>query len=226
MKKIKILVDILMTIVFILLMCNQVTEVFAHEILGVSVTILFIIHQILNRNFYKNLFKGKYNKVRIAYTIVDILLLVMMIIMFISSFMVSQYLFVDLDIRSNSTGRLLHVLSTYSIFMLAGIHLGLHYNQIIKLKKEGRIILNVFLTLFGLIFGISGFIRREFIQKITLQDLYPLYSDDNAVVFFVDYIGIFILFMMIGYGIFKLLTLKKKKKMKEDAISNKKKEGI
>lgn len=215
MKKVKILVDILMTIVFILLMCNQVTEAFAHEILGISVTVLFIIHQILNRNFYKNLFKGKYNKVKIAYTIVDILLLVMMIIMFISSFMVSQYLFIDLDIGSNSTGRLLHVLSTYSIFMLAGIHLGLHYNQIIKLKKEGRIILNVFLTLFGLIFGISGFIRRDFIQKITLQDLYPLYSDDNAIIFFVDYIGVFILFMMIGFLILKLLTLKKN--MKEDA---------
>ena len=37
MKKVKIIVDILMTILFILLMCNQLTGIFAHEVLGVSV---------------------------------------------------------------------------------------------------------------------------------------------------------------------------------------------
>jgi hypothetical protein len=30
--------------------------------------------------------------------------------------------------------------------------------------------------------------------------------------FFIDYIGIFIMFMMIGYGILNLLSLKKKNK--------------
>lgn len=212
MKKVKIIVDILMTIVFILLMCNQVTEAFAHEILGVSVFILFIIHQILNINFYKNIFKGKYNKLRVAFIIINILLLVMMIIMIISSLMVSQYLFRKLDIGSVSLGRMLHVLAGYSIYMLIGLHLGLHYNSLIKLKKENKIILNVFLILFAVIFGINGFIRKEFIQKITLQSLYPLYSDDSAIMFFIDYIGIFIMFMMIGYGILNLLSLKKKQK--------------
>lgn len=212
MKKVKIIVDILMTIVFILLMCNQVTEAFAHEILGVSVFILFIIHQILNINFYKNIFKGKYNKLRVAFIIINILLLVMMIIMIISSLMVSQYLFRKLDIGSVLLGRMLHVLAGYSIYMLIGLHLGLHYNSLIKLKKENKIILNVFLILFAVIFGINGFIRKEFIQKITLQSLYPLYSDDSAIMFFIDYIGIFIMFMMIGYGILNLLSLKKKQK--------------
>ena len=101
MKKAKIVVDILMTIVFILLMCHQVTGAFAHEILGASVIILFIIHQILNRNFYKNIFKGKYNKLRVAYMIIYILLLIMMIIMIVSAFMFSEYIFRDLNFGSN-----------------------------------------------------------------------------------------------------------------------------
>jgi uncharacterized membrane protein len=107
---------------------------------------------------------------------------------------------------------MLHVLAGYSIYMLIGLHLGLHYNSLIKLKKENKIILNVFLILFAVIFGINGFIRKEFIQKITLQSLYPLYSDESAIMFFIDYIGIFIMFMMIGYGILNLLSLKKKNK--------------
>lgn len=102
MKKIKILVDILMTLIFILLMCNQITGVFTHEILGISTFVLFIIHHILNKNFYKNIFKGKYNKLRIAYLVIDSLLFIMMIIMIISSLMFSQYLFRNLELGSNS----------------------------------------------------------------------------------------------------------------------------
>lgn len=94
--------------------------------------------------------------------------------------------------------------------MLIGLHLGLHYNTIVKLKKENKIILNVFLILFAVVFGINGFIKKEFISKLTLQSLYPLYSEDNIIMFFIDYIGIFIMFMMIGYGILNILNIKRK----------------
>lgn len=211
MKKLKIIVDVLMTIIFIMLMCNQLTGVFAHEILGISVIVLFIIHQILNRNFYKSLFKGKYSKLRIAFLIIDILLLIMMIIMIFSSLMVSEHLFRGLHFGSNYLGRVLHIISAYSIYMLIGLHLGLHYNTLIKLKKENKIILNVLLILLALVFGINGFIKKEFIQKITLQSFFPLYSEDNAIMIIIDYVGILIMFVVIGYGILNLLSLRKKK---------------
>lgn len=218
MKKVKIIVDILMTIVFIALMCNQLTGVFTHEVLGISVFVLFIIHQILNINFYKNLFKGKYNKLRIAFTTINILLLIAMIVMILSALMISQHIFKFLDIGSVSYGRILHILSTYIIYILIGLHLGLHYNSLIKLKKENKIILNVFLILFALVFGINGFIKKEFIGKLTLQSLYPLYSEDSIIMILIDYIGILVMFMMIGYGIYNLLTLKKKKTEIEKSV--------
>ena len=96
--------------------------------------------------------------------------------------------------------------------MLIGLHLGLHYNSIIKLKNENKIIINVFFIIFAVVFGINGFIKKQFIQKITLQSLYPLYSEDNVVIFFIDYIGIFIMFMMLGYGMLNLLKLTRKSK--------------
>ena len=96
--------------------------------------------------------------------------------------------------------------------MLIRIHLGLHYNAIVKLKKENKIILNVFLSLFAVVFGINGFLKKEFIEKITLQSLYPLYSEDNIVMFLIDYIGILIMFVMIGYVILNLMKIKKKEK--------------
>lgn len=111
-------------------------------------------------------------------------------------------------------GRQLHIVSSYSIYLISALHLGLHYNMIVKLKKEGKIILNIFLIVFALVFGINGFIKKQFIPKLTLQNLYPLYSDDNFIIILIDYLGIFIMFVMIGYGLYNLVMLKKKEKVK------------
>ena len=106
-------------------------------------------------------------------------------------------------------GRQLHIVSSYSIYLISALHLGLHYNTVVKLKKEAKIILNIFLIVFVLIFGINGFIKKQFIPKLTLQNLYPLYSDDNLIIVLIDYFGIFIMFVMIGYGLCSLVMLKK-----------------
>lgn len=209
-KKIKMLVDTAMTVVFVMLMCNQITGIFAHEILGISVIVLFIIHQILNINYYKNILKGKYNKLRIAYSIIDVLLLLMMLVMILSATFISRYTLTFLNLSNDLLGRELHILSAYSIYMLIGLHIGLHYNSIAKLKKENKIILNIFMCLFAIIFGIQGFIKKEFINKLTLKNLYPIYSEQNFIIILIDYIGILIMFVMIGYGIYNLLKLKGK----------------
>ena len=207
-KKVKMLVDIAMAVVFIMLMCNQITGIFAHEILGISVIILFIIHQILNINYYKNILKGKYNKLRIAYLIIDILLLIMMLVMILSAAFISRYTLKFLNLSNDLLGRELHILSAYSIYMLIGLHIGLHYNSIVKLKKENKIVLNIFMCLFAIVFGIQGFIKKEFINKLTLQNLYPIYSEQNFLMILIDYIGILTMFVMVGYGIYNLLKLK------------------
>lgn len=211
MKKVRMIVDILMVILFLSLMLNQVTGVFTHEILGISVFVLFIMHHILNRNFYKTIFKGKLTKLRIAFLIVDILLLIMMILMVISSFLISQHVFLFLNLKSHTLGRMLHNISAYSIYLLSAIHLGLHLNTILHLSKDKKIIVNIFLILFALIFGINGFIKKQFFQKLTLRNLYPLYSTDSFTMILIDYLGVFILFVIIGYGIYNLVTLKKEK---------------
>lgn len=209
-NKVKIVIDILMTIIFVLLMCNQITGVFAHEILGISVIVLFIIHQILNINYYKNLFKVKYNKLRMAYLLINLSLLIMMIVMIISAILISQYTFTFLNLYNDSIGRELHIISTYLIYMLIGFHIGLNYNGIVKLKKENKIILNIFMCLYAFAFGIQGFIKKEFITKLTLQNLYPIHSIDNAVMILIDYTGILVMFVMLGYGIYNLLKMKGK----------------
>ena len=56
----KRVVDLLMTVLLLFLMAFQVTGEAAHEWLGMG---MFVIHQWLNRGWYRALFKGRYGLV-------------------------------------------------------------------------------------------------------------------------------------------------------------------
>lgn len=211
MKKLKVIVDVCMVILLIVLMCVSQTGNFIHELAGILTIILFVIHQILNKKFYRNLQKGRFNKIRIAYVMINSSLLIFMIIMISSSFMISQEHLSFVGLRNDFLGRTLHIISAYLMFMLCGIHLGLHYNSVIKVKKENRIVINIFLIIFACIFGVRGFMKREIITKLQLQLMYPLHFEENMLISLIDYIGIFIMFVMIGYGVYQLLMLKNRK---------------
>ena len=72
---IKRIVDVCMTVLLLCLMAYQVTGEALHEWIGIGMTVLVIIHQLLNRKWYGALFKGKYNPYRIITTVVNIALL-------------------------------------------------------------------------------------------------------------------------------------------------------
>ena len=69
------IIDICMTVLLLFLMAYQVTGETVHEWTGIGMTVLVIIHQILNRKWYSAVFRGKYNPYRIMTTAVNILLL-------------------------------------------------------------------------------------------------------------------------------------------------------
>ena len=72
---IKRIVDAAMTVLLLCLMAYQVTGEMAHEWIGMGMTVLVIVHQILNRKWYGALFKGKYNPYRSTTAILNILLM-------------------------------------------------------------------------------------------------------------------------------------------------------
>ena len=75
-SKIKMVIDISMSIVLFGLMSFQSTGQKNHEIVGVVMLILFILHNIMNYRWYITLRKGKYSIQRSVLTITDILLFV------------------------------------------------------------------------------------------------------------------------------------------------------
>lgn len=215
MKKIRIIVDILMYLLFITLMGHHITGNLIHEILGTSLFILFIIHQILNYKYYKSIFKGKYSFKRTLILIIDILLLISMICMIISAINISSDVFSFLHIPTKIWGRKLHMLSTSWGFILMSIHVGMHLNILInKLNNKMKdhtleYVYYLILVLIGL-YGIYSFIKLDFISDMFLLNPFKYYDFNESPIIF--YLHVISSSLFIGLTINFINTIKIKRK--------------
>ena len=121
------IVDAAMTVVLLFLMAYQVTGEAAHEWIGVSMTILVIVHQILNRKWYGALFKGKYNPYRILTTVLSILLVLCFAMTAFCGMSMSGYAVPFMyGLAPVSFVRRMHLSMSHWAFVLMGLHLGVH----------------------------------------------------------------------------------------------------
>ena len=120
-------VDLCMSLLLLCLMAYQVTGEVVHEWVGVAMTALVIVHQVLNRRWYKNIIKGKYNPYRILTTAVNILLLLSFALTAFSGMSMSGHAVPFLyGMTPASFARQTHLAMSHWAFVLMGIHLGLH----------------------------------------------------------------------------------------------------
>ncbi len=121
------IVDAAMTVLLLCLIAYQVTGEFLHEWIGIGMTVLVITHQILNRRWYKTLFKGKYNPYRILTAAVNVLLLLSFAITAFSGMSMSGHAVPFLyGMAPVSFARRMHLSMSHWSFVLMGLHLGLH----------------------------------------------------------------------------------------------------
>ena len=137
-RKIKIIVDVLMFLLFLYLLSYRPgMGLMYHAVIGIAQLTLFILHHLLNLSWYRTLFKGKYRFRRILLTSSDFLLLIAMGFMIASSVMVSGMVFKFMDIRMTSWWRRIHVASSGWCFLLSAFHAGMHLQGILnRLQKK------------------------------------------------------------------------------------------
>ena len=117
-------VDAAMTVLLLLLMAYQVTGEAAHEWIGMGMTLLVIVHQILNRRWYGALFKGKYNLYRTVTTILNILLVLCFALTAFCGMSMSGHAVPFLyGMAPVSFVRRMHLSMSHCDFVLMGLHL-------------------------------------------------------------------------------------------------------
>lgn len=162
---IKISLDCVMAVILVLLYNSHVFALAFHEIAGLFIFCLFVIHVLLNRKWVTSITSKLFNKtlsprVRIGYA-VDLLLLISFVMIIISGILISQVLFPSLAMGKDSPWRNIHQFTAAVALILVGIHLGLHWGFISgmfkkmvklpsKITKPVSIVLLVAILAFGL----------------------------------------------------------------------------
>ncbi|MBQ4304890.1 MAG: SUMF1/EgtB/PvdO family nonheme iron enzyme, partial [Lachnospiraceae bacterium] len=158
-EKIKRIIDISMTLVLLCLMAYQVTGEAAHEFLGVGMTLLCIVHHILNRRWYGALLKGKYRAFRILQTVINILLILSFAVTAFCGMSMSTYAVPFMyGILRVSLVRRVHLSISHWSFVLMGLHLGLHVPVMTARLKLTDKIKTVLSPVFSLLAGIGLFL--------------------------------------------------------------------
>lgn len=172
--------------------------------------VLFIAHHLLNLNWHKNIFKGKYTAVRVFTLCIDVLVLVSMMAQMYSGIVMSRYVFSFLPIEAGmSFARRLHILGAYWGFLLMSLHLGLHWNMILGMfRKSARIkkgakIRSISTFTVGLIiagYGVWVIISRDFPTYLFLKSEFVFldYSEPK-ILFYIDYLALMGLCIFIAH---------------------------
>ncbi len=160
---IKIIVDVGMTVLLLCLMAYQVTGEALHEWIGIGMTFLVIIHQILNRKWYGAIFKGKYNAYRITTTVINIALLLSFALTAFCGMTMSGHAVPFLyGMTKVSIARRMHLSMSHWAFVLIGLHLGMHIPVMsarLKLTDKLKTVLSASLCVVAGI-GLYLFIRN------------------------------------------------------------------
>ena len=210
-KKIRIIIDISMTVTMPLLMAYSLIGELFHEITGSLIFILFIIHHILNRRWYGTIAKGKYNAKRIFQSILNLFLLVFMILQPVSGILMSKHLYTFLPVFPVSAiARNVHMLLAYWGYVLLCIHAGTHMLPMFTSKKVNGLKSRAFYLISGAVsvYGGVAFIKRGFPGYMSGMTTFAFFDTSEPMFFFfADYIAIMILFTMAGCLMIYVLNL-------------------
>lgn len=212
--KIKTAADILMTAALPVLMCYSIVGETAHEVIGVAVFCLFILHHILNFWWIKTLFKGRYDLCRSVNTAVNTLIFVCMIGLMYSGIVISKHVFTFVNLGGAMMARTIHMLCAYWGLVLMSVHLGMHISQMAaRMKLKNKALIWTLLIILGVVgaVGIYEFIQLRFADYM-FGKVQFVFIDNfaSAVLTTLQYLTVMVLFAYVGYIL--QMVLKKSKK--------------
>ncbi len=213
-RKIKMVADIVMTVLLPVLMAYSLAGEAVHEWLGIVMFFLFVVHHAFNWRWYKNLLKGTYLHFRVLGTGINLLLVIVMAALPISGIMMAKHTFHFIRFPSGTaSARLIHLLASYWGFVLMCLHLGLHWNMILGAgrkmmrMKENLLWRAWLLRVVGIFISIYGgyvFFTRGFMEYMFLKTQFFFFDFGEPLpVFILNYMAVMALFICIGHYVAK-----------------------
>ena len=220
-QNVKIIIDICMTILLFVLMAFHYVGLQWHEFTGAAMLVFFILHHVLNGNWYRALGKGKYRSGRIFFMVVDVVLLVDMLLLMFSGIAMSRYVFRFRELPvSKAWARGMHMTASYAGFLLMGFHIGLHYGMVMGMVRKAFSITKTnavrtwilrIVAVMVAAYGVYALYTRKFMDYIFQKVMFAFFDYEEPVIYFVlDYVAIMGLMIFISYYFQKLLQGRKR----------------
>ena len=140
MKKFKIFIDTLLLIDTFLLTNIEITGRLIHEIFGIIMAALIILHILLNFNWIKQVtknFRKTNKKTKIMY-IIDLFTMIIYFTAIISGILNANELF-SLNLGSNIFVVLTHIILGRLAIIIMVIHIGMHLDKILNNIKSKKL---------------------------------------------------------------------------------------
>jgi hypothetical protein len=191
--------DLVMTILMIVAMAYYITGNMVHEVVGVVVFSLFIIHNFLNRRWYKAILKGKYHIRRVIQIVINLLFLVTMALMIISAVLISSDLFPFIPINNDMLLRQIHVQTAYWGLIIVSVHIGLSWGMVISSVKRmtgitgSSRIRTITLRIRAVLivaYGVHSSFKGDMGSKLFIYNPFGWFSDDSSIRFLIDHLSI------------------------------------
>lgn len=221
----KLVNDLAMTVLMLIAMAYYITGNMIHEVVGVVVLILFIVHNLLNRRWYKAILKGKHNIPRILQIGINLLFLVTMVLMMISAVLISSDLFPFIPINNDMTLRQIHVQTAYWGFIIMAVHIGLSWGMIINSVRRMtgitgtshiRTIALRILAVLIVAYGVHSSIEGEMGSKLFIYNPFGWFNDDSTIRFLIDHLSIMGIYIAGTHYALKFIQRQEKKAVQKN----------
>ena len=123
--------DILLLLLFILTMGFRLLAQTWHEVLGLALLVGMLVHLWLNRRWFTSWLRGRWGRVRVLQTVMNVLLLVSSLValgtgMVISNHVLVQFL-IHVPLHHDILVHQLHIASSFVMLAFLGMHIGMHW---------------------------------------------------------------------------------------------------
>ena len=216
-------IDLLLVVLLPVLMAELLTGQLLHEWLGSLMSVVLIVHHLLNHSWYKGIFRANKSLYQIAGIALDLLLLVDVLALGASGVVMSGYVFSWLPIYGGAVwARRIHLLSSYWGLLLMSLHTGMHWEMVMAAARrrfaaacgarQSRSIARGAAAVIAL-FGIFCFVDQRLPDYLFLQTAFVFWDESkDAAWYFIQILGVMGLFIVLGHFVAKLLRRQSRRK--------------
>ena len=196
MKRQRLILDIVMSILLVLQMLYLLIGEAYHEWAGILLILLFAAHNAINWKWYKAVPKGKYRRRRIIHTAINAVCIISCLLLLISGLSMARHS-LPIPIFPMGAARIIHMLASYWGFIAISMHAGLHMALLVKKASgtlPGKIVILIMMA--G---GLYSFIRERIPCYLLLIDEFVFFDFSTPLmILIIEYVLIMCLFMILG----------------------------